>query len=99
VHRSDGHPPGLGASMVRNISSRTASQLFRLCAGQRCIEYPAALRRLLIYDDAGQLGNSIGPTWDVISTAQRCPSLTSKYNAMLAAAGMEKFDAVALFGR
>jgi hypothetical protein len=59
-------------------------------------DYPAELRRLLVYDDAGQLANSGGPTWDVISTPERCPSLTSKYNAMLAAAVLRSYDAVAL---
>ena len=58
-------------------------------------DYPADLRRLLIYDDAGQLANSSGPTWDVISKPERCPSLTSKYNAMLAATSWP-YDAVAL---
>ena len=58
-------------------------------------DYPAELRRLLIYDDAGQLANSSGPTWDVISTAERFPSLTAKYNAMLDATS-RPYDAVAL---
>jgi glycosyltransferase involved in cell wall biosynthesis len=59
-------------------------------------DHPAELRRLLIYDDAGQLANSRGPTWVVISTRERCPSLTAKYNAMLAAADLGSYDAVAL---
>ena len=62
-------------------------------------DHPAADRKLLILDDAGQLPSGNGNGWTVISTPERFPSLMAKYQAMMAAEGWPvrfEWDAVAL---
>lgn len=50
----------------------------------RAQDYPEQNRQLLILDDAGQLATHHAGSWDIVSTATRYPSLTAKYNGMLA---------------
>lgn len=47
-------------------------------------DHPAADRRLLILDDAGQIEPQEGDGWRVWSTSERYPTLTAKYTALLA---------------
>jgi len=45
--------------------------------------YPADQRRLLVLDDAGQWPEQSGPGWQVLSTPDRYPTISAKYNAMV----------------
>lgn len=46
--------------------------------------YPAGCRRLLLYDDLGNVGSHEGEEWWTISTSERQPTLPEKYNAAVA---------------
>lgn len=63
-------------------------------------DYPAEKRRLLVLDDAGQIDSCAGPSWRMVSTSERFPSLPAKFNAMLNWASFSSdfsFDAVAIW--
>lgn len=53
---------------------------------------------LLVLDDSGDVISAHGPQWQVVGVAERLPTLTAKYNHMLAMAAVfgREFDAVAL---
>ncbi len=59
-------------------------------------DYPAALRELVILDDAGQYANQSGPGWRLVSTSRRFPTLGRKRNAA-AALVSDDTDAMAVW--
>src|SRR5689334_1965169 len=46
-------------------------------------DYPAELRRLIIFEDGGQFANQASDNWRVIAHSERCVSLLEKHERLV----------------